>query len=83
MASKSHFQTCALAKRINGTIAGMLGVISVFPTDLAKTQLQNQQGKMVYKGVIDCLVKTVHTDGLFGLYQGKSSEERQILEDRR
>jgi hypothetical protein len=39
------------AKLINGGIAGLVGVTCVFPIDLAKTRLQNQQGKDVYRGM--------------------------------
>lgn len=37
------------AKLINGGIAGLIGVTCVFPVDLAKTRLQNQQnGQRLY-----------------------------------
>lgn len=37
------------AKLINGGIAGLIGVTCVFPIDLAKTRLQNQQnGQRMY-----------------------------------
>lgn len=39
------------AKLINGGVAGLVGVTCVFPIDLAKTRLQNQQGIQVYKGM--------------------------------
>lgn len=39
------------AKLINGGIAGLVGVTCVFPIDLAKTRLQNQQGRAVYTGM--------------------------------
>lgn len=43
---------CSLpAKLINGGVAGLVGVTCVFPIDLAKTRLQNQQGIQVYKGM--------------------------------
>ncbi|XP_075458539.1 mitochondrial glutamate carrier 2 [Ascaphus truei] len=58
------------AKLINGGIAGLVGVTCVFPIDLAKTRLQNQQGLGVYKGLFDCLVKTVRSEGFFGMYRG-------------
>ncbi|XP_043823559.1 mitochondrial glutamate carrier 2 [Dromiciops gliroides] len=58
------------AKLINGGVAGLVGVTCMFPIDLAKTRLQNQHGKVVYRGLIDCLVKTVRTDGFFGMYRG-------------
>ncbi|XP_076878243.1 mitochondrial glutamate carrier 1 isoform X3 [Brachyhypopomus gauderio] len=39
------------AKLINGGVAGLVGVTCVFPIDLAKTRLQNQQGARVYTGM--------------------------------
>uniref|UniRef100_A0A3Q3BRI9 Mitochondrial glutamate carrier 2 n=1 Tax=Kryptolebias marmoratus TaxID=37003 RepID=A0A3Q3BRI9_KRYMA len=58
------------AKLINGGVAGLVGVTCVFPIDLAKTRLQNQQGIQVYKGMFDCLAKTVRSEGYFGCYRG-------------
>nr|XP_016849106.1 PREDICTED: mitochondrial glutamate carrier 2 isoform X2 [Anolis carolinensis] len=58
------------AKLINGGIAGLVGVTCVFPIDLAKTRLQNQQGQAVYTGMRDCLVKTIRSEGFFGVYRG-------------
>ncbi|XP_043944123.1 mitochondrial glutamate carrier 2 [Protopterus annectens] len=57
-------------KLINGGIAGFVGVTCVFPIDLAKTRLQNQQGQRIYKGMLDCLIKTIRSDGYFGMYRG-------------
>lgn len=40
------------AKLINGGIAGLIGVTCVFPIDLAKTRLQNQQnGQRMYSSM--------------------------------
>ncbi|XP_053574849.1 mitochondrial glutamate carrier 2 isoform X2 [Bombina bombina] len=58
------------AKLINGGVAGLVGVTCVFPIDLAKTRLQNQQGRAIYSGMFDCLVKTVRSEGFFGMYRG-------------
>lgn len=58
------------AKLINGGIAGLVGVTCVFPIDLAKTRLQNQQGQSIYRGMFDCLIKTVRSEGFFGMYRG-------------
>ncbi|PWA28689.1 hypothetical protein CCH79_00014819 [Gambusia affinis] len=59
------------AKLINGGIAGMAGVTCVFPIDLAKTRLQNQRsGQQIYKNMMDCLIKTVRSEGYFGMYRG-------------
>ncbi|KAK6321753.1 hypothetical protein J4Q44_G00087290 [Coregonus suidteri] len=58
------------AKLINGGIAGIVGVTCVFPIDLVKTRLQNQrQGQQIYKNMMDCLVKTVRSEGYFGMYR--------------
>uniref|UniRef100_A0A8C1IDV1 Mitochondrial glutamate carrier 2 n=2 Tax=Cyprinus carpio TaxID=7962 RepID=A0A8C1IDV1_CYPCA len=58
------------AKLINGGVAGLVGVTCVFPIDLAKTRLQNQQGARVYSGMLDCLTKTIKMEGYFGMYRG-------------
>lgn len=49
----------------------MVGVTCVFPIDLAKTRLQNQRsGQQIYKNMMDCLIKTVRSEGYFGMYRG-------------
>ncbi|EDL18080.1 solute carrier family 25 (mitochondrial carrier, glutamate), member 22, isoform CRA_f [Mus musculus] len=59
------------AKLINGGIAGLIGVTCVFPIDLAKTRLQNQQnGQRMYASMSDCLIKTIRSEGYFGMYRG-------------
>ncbi|XP_046573668.1 mitochondrial glutamate carrier 1-like [Haliotis rubra] len=61
-------------KVINGSIAGIVGVTCVFPIDLVKTRLQNQQpgpnGELLYKNLVDCGVKTFRNEGFFGMYRG-------------
>lgn len=59
------------AKLINGGVAGLIGVTCVFPIDLAKTRLQNQQnGSRLYTSMSDCLIKTIQSEGYFGMYRG-------------
>ncbi|XP_058160891.1 mitochondrial glutamate carrier 1 isoform X2 [Dasypus novemcinctus] len=59
------------AKLLNGGVAGLIGVTCVFPIDLAKTRLQNQQnGQRLYSSMSDCLVKTIRSEGYFGMYRG-------------
>lgn len=57
----------------------------VFPIDLAKTRLQNQQGKDVYRGMTDCLMKTARAEGFLGMYRGEllniPEEFRLLYED--
>lgn len=77
MPSKCKEETPAgfplLAKIINGGVAGIVGVASVFPIDLAKTRLQNQRvGNEAYKSMLDCLRKVIKADGFFGMYRGSA-----------
>lgn len=61
------------SKIINGAVAGIAGVTCVFPIDLVKTRLQNQQiidGKPMYRNMADCFIKTARSEGFFGLYKG-------------
>lgn len=71
---EEHFSL--LPKIINGGIAGIVGVTCVFPIDLVKTRLQNQQvglnGDKMYKNVLDCAVKTFRKEGFFGMYRGSA-----------
>ncbi|BFZ24649.1 hypothetical protein BsWGS_27688 [Bradybaena similaris] len=63
-----------LPRIINGSIAGIVGVTCVFPIDLVKTRLQNQQpgpqGQLLYKSLPDCAVQTFRNEGFFGMYRG-------------
>ncbi|KAH0817900.1 mitochondrial glutamate carrier 1-like isoform X1 [Tenebrio molitor] len=65
-----------LPKIINGGIAGIIGVSCVFPLDLVKTRLQNQQvgpkGERMYKSMFDCFKKTYKAEGYFGMYRGSA-----------
>uniref|UniRef100_A0A3P8WC40 Mitochondrial glutamate carrier 1 n=1 Tax=Cynoglossus semilaevis TaxID=244447 RepID=A0A3P8WC40_CYNSE len=65
------FKQITSVNLINGGIAGIVGVTCVFPIDLAKTRLQNQRkGQQVYRSMMDCLIKTVRSEGYFGMYRG-------------
>jgi len=57
-----------------GSIAGGIGAAAVYPIDLVKTRMQNQRigadGTRLYKNSLDCLKKTVTSEGVIGLYRG-------------
>ena len=61
-------------KILDGGLAGIIGVTCVFPIDLVKTRLQNQQplpnGQLMYSSLFDCAKKTWRKEGLFGCYRG-------------
>ncbi|XP_015786364.1 mitochondrial glutamate carrier 1 [Tetranychus urticae] len=63
-------------KVINGGIAGIIGVTCVFPIDLVKTRLQNQEvgpnGTKMYRGLMDCFRQTYHREGFTGMYRGSA-----------
>ena len=69
-----HFSL--LPKIINGGIAGIIGLSCVFPLDLVRTRLQNQEmsptGTKMYLGVADCFKKTFKAEGYLGVYRGSS-----------
>uniref|UniRef100_A0A1L8DZV8 Mitochondrial glutamate carrier 2 n=1 Tax=Nyssomyia neivai TaxID=330878 RepID=A0A1L8DZV8_9DIPT len=69
-------QFALLPKIVNGGIAGIIGVSCVFPLDLVKTRLQNQQvgpnGERMYKSMFDCFKKTYRAEGYFGMYRGSA-----------
>ncbi|XP_042901670.1 mitochondrial glutamate carrier 1 isoform X2 [Parasteatoda tepidariorum] len=65
-----------IPKIINGGIAGIIGVTCVFPIDLVKTRLQNQQvgpqGQKMYSSMLDCFRKTYSREGFVGMYRGSA-----------
>lgn len=61
-----------------GGITGGIEICITFPTEFVKTKLQLDEGASRgggtrhYNGIIDCVKKTVHSRGFFGLYRGLS-----------
>ncbi|KAK6102022.1 tricarboxylate transport protein, mitochondrial precursor, putative [Brugia malayi] len=57
-----------------GGFTGGIEICITFPTEYVKTQLQldERSAHPIYKGPIDCVRKTVQTNGFFGLYRGLS-----------
>ncbi|KAF9206174.1 hypothetical protein BGZ49_002879 [Haplosporangium sp. Z 27] len=63
-----------VSKLAAGAIAGITGVLIVYPLDMVKTRLQNQKkdvlGKLQYRGGIDCFRQVIAKEGARGLYRG-------------
>ncbi|KAF9160046.1 hypothetical protein DFQ27_003105 [Actinomortierella ambigua] len=63
-----------LSKLGAGAVAGIVGVLIVYPLDMVKTRLQNQKldahGRLQYKGGVDCFRQVVAKEGVRGLYRG-------------
>ncbi|XP_040857258.1 solute carrier family 25 member 35 isoform X2 [Ochotona curzoniae] len=56
-------------------VSGIAVVLAMTPFDVACTRLYNQptdaQGKgLMYRGILDALLQTARTEGLFGMYKG-------------
>ncbi|EDO38163.1 predicted protein [Nematostella vectensis] len=67
-----------LYRSLKNTISGTAGGISVclvgHPFDTLKVRLQTQPvDRPVYKGLVDCFVKTLKWEGIGGLYKGVGS----------
>ncbi|XP_041363236.1 mitochondrial uncoupling protein 4-like [Gigantopelta aegis] len=67
---KDNYVTHMLSSACSGVVAASLGT----PADVIKTRIMNQptaNGKgLLYKGSIDCLIKTVSNEGFMALYKG-------------
>ena len=48
------------------------------PTDTIMSRMYNQNGNL-YKGVVDCFMKTVSTEGVFAIYKGFLPHLARIL----
>jgi len=74
MAVANEPQFPLFCKILNGGIAGIVGVSIVYPIDLVKTRLQNQNttsGEKLYKNMLDCFKKTYKAEGYLGMYRGE------------
>merc|ERR1711970_838497 len=58
----------------SGGFAGSLSLCFVYPLDYVRTRLANdnkgKDGKRQYNGLIDCIKKTLKSDGVSGCYRG-------------
>lgn len=70
-----HYELWSIPFTHIGGITGGIEICITFPTEYVKTQLQLDEksgGAKKYNGIIDCVKKTVHSHGFFGLYRGLS-----------
>ncbi|XP_032946752.1 solute carrier family 25 member 35 isoform X2 [Rhinolophus ferrumequinum] len=56
-------------------VSGIVVVLAMTPFDVVSTRLYNQptdvQGKgLMYRGILDALLQTARTEGIFGMYKG-------------
>lgn len=67
----------------SGGAAGATSLCFVYPLDFARTRLGADVGRAgqerQYNGLVDCLKKTVKSDGLIGLYRGFNVSVQGII----
>jgi solute carrier family 25 (adenine nucleotide translocator) protein 4/5/6/31 len=69
---KTEFGKFFMINMASGGLAGAGSLMIVYPLDYARTRLASDvgTGKQQFNGLADCLVKTVKSSGIGGLYNG-------------
>jgi solute carrier family 25 (adenine nucleotide translocator) protein 4/5/6/31 len=80
---KTQFWRYFVGNLGSGGAAGATSLCFVYPLDYARTRLGADVGKGTadrqYNGLVDCIKKTVKTDGIAGLYRGFSVSVQGII----
>ncbi|KAK7905690.1 Mitochondrial oxaloacetate carrier protein [Exophiala xenobiotica] len=63
---------------LSSTASGFVVCCFMHPPDTVMSRLYNQHGNL-YKGIFDCLYKTIKTEGLLSVYKGFSAHLARIL----
>jgi solute carrier family 25 (adenine nucleotide translocator) protein 4/5/6/31 len=69
---KTEFAKFFALNVVSGGLAGAGSLLVVYPLDYARTRLASDVGgkEKQFKGLVDCLAKTVKSGGIFALYNG-------------
>jgi solute carrier family 25 (mitochondrial uncoupling protein), member 27 len=67
--NKLHLSDTPLSWVIAGGISGLFSTFVSCPADVVKSKLMNDTSG-IYKGVIDCYIKTIKNDGIRAIYRG-------------
>ncbi|KAL1980347.1 hypothetical protein VTN96DRAFT_4250 [Rasamsonia emersonii] len=62
----------------SSTVSGFVVCCVMHPPDTIMSRMYNQSGNL-YKGVFDCLYKTISTEGFFAIYKGYFAHLARIL----
>jgi len=80
---KTQFWRYFVGNLGSGGAAGATSLCFVYPLDYARTRLGADVGKGAadrqYNGLVDCIKKTVKSDGIVGLYRGFSVSVQGII----
>lgn len=71
---KTHYAQAVAVNLFSGGMAGAVANTICYPFDFARTRLASDlaAGEGQYKGIVDCISKTVKAQGITGLYTGWS-----------
>jgi len=70
--NKTDFWKGFGVKLFSGGLAGAIANTICYPFDFARTRLASDLGKSKFKGIADCILTTVRSQGITGLYTGWS-----------
>ena len=71
VSSEHSFFRRTIKNLVSGTVSGIAVCLVGHPFDTLKVRLQTQPvDRPVYKGLLDCFVKTMKWEGIGGLYKG-------------
>jgi solute carrier family 25 oxoglutarate transporter 11 len=75
MLKTKYFKDDLITHFLASFSAGFIATVVTSPIDVAKTRIMNQKpdpvtGQLQYKGVSDCLIRTMKSEGFIGLYKG-------------
>jgi solute carrier family 25 (adenine nucleotide translocator) protein 4/5/6/31 len=80
---KTQFWRYFLGNLGSGGAAGATSLCFVYPLDYARTRLGADVGRTAgtreYNGLVDCIKKTVKSDGIIGLYRGFNVSVQGII----
>ncbi|RMZ76844.1 hypothetical protein DV738_g4711, partial [Chaetothyriales sp. CBS 135597] len=63
---------------VSSTISGFVVCLVMHPPDTTMNRLYNQHGDK-YSGIVDCVAKTIKTEGVLALYKGFGAHLARIL----
>lgn len=73
--STGYFKEDVLTHCVCAMVAGLISATTTSPIDVVKSRYMNQNfhpngAGMMYSSTLDCFIKTIKSEGVYGLYKG-------------